>query len=162
MLAVGQLQTDLERLTGGLERRVNFQLGLETTQSFINCVLLFTWHDPSAFTAAALDWSQKRQAAQCFITCYNWTNDRCSISAKLQLFHSSIHCQNFWVCVWVTCWYATRHRCKMPEIWPGKTKYENVLPDGVWCLIVNVASNERFYCSMTEQLPEQHVQVDLC
>lgn len=36
MLTVRQLQSDSKRLTGGLERRVNFQLGLETTQSFIN------------------------------------------------------------------------------------------------------------------------------
>lgn len=136
MLAVRQLLTDLKRLTGGLDKRVNFQLGLETTQPFINCVLLFTWHDPSAFTGAALDWSQKRKATQCFITCCNWTNDRCSIHAQLQQLHHSMPKPSFEVCVWATYRYA--------DIWPGKT---NVLPDGVWCLVLNVISNKQVYCS---------------
>lgn len=48
-----------QRLRGGLERRVDFQLGLETTQSFINCVLLFTWRDPAASTAATQEASEE-------------------------------------------------------------------------------------------------------
>lgn len=51
-----------------------------------------TW--PLSFYCHSTRPLHERRAACCFITCYNWANDKCSVSVTLQLFYSSIQSQN--------------------------------------------------------------------
>lgn len=94
MLTVRQLQTELK----------SWQLESKKTQfpagpgNHAVIYKLFTWRDPWAFSPAALDRFHMRQAAQCFITCYNWTNglgQRGTWKRFSQLLLSSWNCLRF-------------------------------------------------------------------